>query len=167
MRLAGRGTMKRERDSDGGRDAHGAIFGLGGFERDYAVAPDDRDICALAAFFCDVGEDRARLPHEAHMMDVTATEVEAFDAEAIIFGGFVLFDVTACLERREQPEDVVLMQLEPLGKFRDAKFIAFAQELFEHVERVRNGLDNVVSFIASDHFFSTSAATRWTTFSAP
>ena len=87
------------------------------------------------------------------MMDVTATEVEAFDAEPIIFGSFVLFDVTARLERREQPEDVVLMQLEPLGKFRDAEFIDFAEKLFEHVERMRNGLDNVVSFIAPDHVF--------------
>ena len=167
MRLAGRGTMQRQRDSDGRRDAHGAIFGLGRFERDDAVAPDDRDVGAFAAFFCHIGEDRARLPHEAHMMDVTATEVQALDAEAIILGGFVLFDVTARFEGREQSEDVVLMQLEPLGKFRNAEFIDVAEELFEHVERMRDGLDYVVGFIASDHRFSVSTlATRKTERSA-
>ena len=86
-------------------------------------------------------------------MDVTASEVQAFDAEAIIFGGFVLLDVTARFERREQSKDVVLMQLEPFGKFRHAEFIDVAEELFEHVERMRDGLDYVVGFIASDHFF--------------
>ena len=85
------------------------------------------------------------------MMNVTASEVQALDAEAIIFGSFVLFDVTARFERREQSEDVVLMQLEPLGKFRDAEFIDVAEKLFEHVERVRDGLDDVVGFISSDH----------------
>jgi hypothetical protein len=94
------------------------------------------------------------LPHEAHMMDVTATEVQAFDAEAIIFGGFILFDITARFERRQKPKDVVLMQLEPLGEFRNAEFIDVAEKLFEHVERVRDGLDQVVGFIASDHFSS-------------
>src|SRR5258708_31635034 len=153
MRFAGCGTMERERDSDWRRDAHGAIFGLGSFERHDPVAPDDRDVSALAAFFCDIGEYRARLPDEAHMMNVTASEVQAFDAEAIIFGGFVLFDVTARLERREQTKDVVLMQLEPLGKFRHTEFIYVDEELFEHVERMRDGLDYVVGFIASDHFF--------------
>jgi hypothetical protein len=88
------------------------------------------------------------------MMDVTASEVEAFDAEAIIFGGFVLLDVTARLERREQSKDVVLMQLEALGKFRHTEFIDVAKELFEHVERMRDGLDYVVGFIASNHFFN-------------
>jgi hypothetical protein len=97
------------------------------------------------------------LPDEAHMMDVTASEVEAFDAEAIILSGFVLLDVTARLERREQSEDVVLMQLEPLGKFRHAEFVDVAEELFEHVERMRDGLDYVVGFIASDHRVSDTA----------
>ena len=104
--------------------------------------------------FRSIGQDRARLPDEAHMMDVTATEVQALDAEAVIFGGFVLLDVTARLERREQSKDVVFMQLEPFGKLRYAEFIDVAEELFEHVERMRDGLDYVVGFIASDHFFS-------------
>jgi hypothetical protein len=77
--------------------------------------------------------------------------VQALDAEAIIFGSFVLLNVTARFERREQSEDVVLMQLEPLGKFRNAQFIDVAEKLFEHVERVRDGLDDVVGFISSDH----------------
>ena len=86
------------------------------------------------------------------MMDVTATEVQALDAEAIILGGLILFDVTARFEGREQSEDVVLMQLEPLRQFRNAEFIDVAEKLFEHVERMRDGLDYVVGFIASDHF---------------
>jgi hypothetical protein len=85
------------------------------------------------------------------MMDVSATEMEAFDAEPIIFGGLVLFDIAARLERREQPKDVVLMQLEPLRQFSYAQFIGLAEKLFEHVERMRDGLDHVVGFVASDH----------------
>jgi hypothetical protein len=91
------------------------------------------------------------LPHEPHMMNVTASEVQALDAEAIIFGSFVLLNETARFERREQSEDVVLMQLKPLGKFRNAQFIDVAEKLFEHVERVRDGLDDVVGFVSSDH----------------
>jgi hypothetical protein len=45
-----------------------------------------------------------------------------------------LLNVTARFERREQSEDVVLMQLEPLGEFRNAQFIDVAEKLFEHVE---------------------------------
>src|SRR5208282_2520874 len=88
---------------------------------------------------------------EAHMMDVTASEVEALDAEAIILGDFVLFDVTARFERGEEPKDVVLVQLEPLGEFRHAEFVNVAEELLEHVERMSDGLDYVVGFVASDH----------------
>src|SRR6202451_3282908 len=91
------------------------------------------------------------------MMNVTATEVQALDAEAIIFGGLVLLDVTACFERREQSKDVVLMQLEPLREFRNPEFIDVAKKLFEHIERMRDGLDQVVGFVASDHFFSVYA----------
>ena len=87
------------------------------------------------------------MPHEPHMMNVAASEVQALDAEAIIFGRSVLFDVAARFQRREQTKDVVLMQLEALGKFRNAEFVDVAEKLFEHVERVRDGLDDVVGFI--------------------
>src|SRR5579862_9181841 len=153
MSFAGCGTMKRECDSYRRRDTHRSILGLGRLERYDAVTPDDRDVGALAAFFGNVGKNGARLPDEAHMMDVTTAEVQALDAEAVIFGGFVLLDVTARFERREQTKDVVLMELEPFGEFRHAEFIDVAEELFEHVERMRDGLNYVVGFIASNHFF--------------
>jgi len=161
MRLAGCGTMKRQGNSDRRRDTHGAIFGLGRFQRHDAVAPDDRDVSALAAFAGDIGQDGARLPHQTHMMDVTASEMQTLDAEAIILGGFVLFDIAARFERREDSKDVVLMQLEPLGKFSYSQFIDIAEELFEHIERVGDGLDEVVGFVASDHFFQRTSSPTW------
>ena len=97
------------------------------------------------------------------MMDVAASEMQALDAEAIILGGFVLFDIAARFERREDSKDVVLMQLEPLGKFSHAEFIDIAEELFEHIERVSDGLDEVVGFVASDHRFSDTALAVLTT----
>jgi hypothetical protein len=85
------------------------------------------------------------------MMDVSTTEMEAFDSKPVILGCFVLFDIAARFERGEQAKDVVLVQLEPLGKFGNAKFIDFAEKLLQHVERMRNRLNNVISFIASNH----------------
>jgi hypothetical protein len=43
----------------------------------------------------------------------------------------------------------VLVQLEALGKFSHAQFVDVAEELFEHVERVRDRLNNVVCLFAT------------------
>jgi hypothetical protein len=85
------------------------------------------------------------------MMDVSATEMQALDPEPVVFGGFVLFDIAARFERGEQTKDVVLVQLEPFGKFGYAKFVNLAEKLLEHVKRMRDRLDDVVGFIAADH----------------
>ena len=85
------------------------------------------------------------------MMDVSASEMQALDAEPVIFGRFVLFDIAARFERGEQTKDVVLVQLEPFGKFGYAKFVDLAEKLLEHVERMRDRLDDVVGFIPADH----------------
>jgi hypothetical protein len=53
------------------------------------------------------------------------------------------------------------MQLEPLGKFSYSQFIDIAEELFEHIERVGDGLDKVVGFVASDHFFQRTSSPTW------
>ena len=84
-------------------------------------------------------------------MDVSATEMQALDPEPVILSSFVLFDITARFERGEQTKDVVLVQLEPFGKFGYAKFVNLAEKLLEHVERMCDGLDEVVGFVASDH----------------
>src|SRR5713226_9425466 len=143
--------MKRQHDSNRRRDSDGAVLGFRGFQRHDSVAPDDRYISALATFARKIGEDRARLPYQPHMMDVSASEMEAFDPEPVVLGRFVLFDIAARFERGEQAEDVIFVQLEPFGKFGYAKFIDLAEELLEHVEGMRNRLDEVVGFIASDH----------------
>src|SRR5216683_992804 len=87
------------------------------------------------------------------MMDVSASEVQTFYSKPIIFGGLVLLDITPRFERREQTKYVVLMQLEPFRKFSDAEFVDLAKELLKHVERMRDGLNYVVCFVASDHQF--------------
>ena len=84
-------------------------------------------------------------------MYVSASEMEAFDPEPVVLGRFVLFDIAARFECGEQAKDVVLVQLEPFGKFGYAKFIDLAEKLLEHVERMRDGLDDVICFIAADH----------------
>jgi hypothetical protein len=84
-------------------------------------------------------------------MDVSASEMQAFDPEPVVLGRFVLFDVAARFERCEQTKDVVLVQLEPFGKFGYAKLVDLAEKLLEHVERMRDRLDDVVGFIAADH----------------
>src|SRR5208283_4979972 len=104
---------------------------------------------ALAAFAGDVGENRTGLPHQPHVMDITPAEMEAFYAEPVIFGGAILFDIAARLQGGEQPENIVLVQLEALGKFSHAQFVDVAEELFEHVERVRDRLNNVVCLFAT------------------
>ena len=103
-------------------------------------------------FVGDFGKDRTRLAHQSHVMDIAAAEMEAFDAEAIIFAGAILFDIAARFEGGEDAEDVVLVQLEAFGKFGDAEFVALAKELFEDVERMRHGLDNVVCLVAPHHW---------------
>ena len=47
-------------------------------------------------------------------LDVRLSELQAADAEPVVLGRLVLLDVAARLERREQAEDVVLVQLEAL-----------------------------------------------------
>jgi hypothetical protein len=85
------------------------------------------------------------------MMDVSASEMEALDPEPVVLGRFVLFDIAARFERGEQTKDVVLVQLETFGKFGYAKFVNLAEKLLEHVKCMRDGLDDVVGFIAADH----------------
>jgi hypothetical protein len=85
-------------------------------------------------------------------MDISASEMETLDPQTIILTGFVLFDITARFERGEQAEDVVLVELEPFGEFGDAELVDIAEELFEHVERMRDGLNNVVCLVAPNHW---------------
>src|SRR5271154_4100562 len=116
MGLADRGAMQRQALPDRGRNLDRAFFGLGGLQRHHAVAARDCDEGALAAFARDLGQNRPRLPYQSHVVNVTAAEMEALDPEAIVLGALVLFDIAARLERGEQAEDVILMQLEPLGE---------------------------------------------------
>jgi len=51
------------------------------------------------------------------------THLEGLDAQSVIAGVFVLLDVSSGLESGEQPEDVVLVQLEPLGELRNAEVV--------------------------------------------
>src|SRR5579864_1234955 len=151
MGLTYRGAMQRQCHPDGRGNPDGAILWLRGFERDDPVATDDRDERALAALLGNIGEYRAGLPHQAHVMDIAAAHEETFDAEPIVFVRLVLFDVAARFEGRKQAEDVVLMELEALGEFSHAEFVGVAKKLFEYVKRMGDGLNNVVCLLAPDH----------------
>ena len=85
------------------------------------------------------------------LLHVGLSELQAADAEPVVLGRLVLLDVAARLERREQTKDVVLVQLQALRELGDAELVGLAGELLEHVERVRDGLDDVVGFLAPDH----------------
>src|SRR4029077_17657232 len=67
----------------------------------------------------------------------------------VVLGAPVLLDVAARLESGEQSEDVVLVQLEPLGQLGCAELVGVLEELLEDVERVRDRLDDVVGFLPS------------------
>src|SRR5207245_6122865 len=93
-----------------------------------------------------------RLVEEAHVLHVALAELQAADAEAIVLGRAVLLDVAPGLERRQQTEDVVLVELEALGVLGHPELVGLAEELLQHVERVRDRLDDVVGFLASHVF---------------
>src|SRR5438876_1180226 len=152
MRLADGRTMQREHLADGRSDADSAVLRFRRLEQHDPFAACDGDEGALAAFVGDFGKDRTRLAYQPHVMDIAAAEMQAFDAEAIIFAGAILLDIAARFEGGEDAEDVVLVQLEAFGKFGDTEFVALAKELFEDVERMRHGLDNVVCLVAPHHW---------------
>ena len=85
------------------------------------------------------------------MLDITPSEMQAFDPEAIILARPILLDIAARFQGGEQSKNIVLMQLEALGKFGYAKLIDIAKKLLHHVERVRDRLDQVIGFVASDY----------------
>jgi len=81
----------------------------------------------------------------------TVTDLQAADAESVVLGRLVLLDVAARLERREEPKYVVLVELQAFREIGDAELFRLAGELLEHVQRVRDGLDDVVRFLSPHH----------------
>src|SRR5262249_13787238 len=95
--------------------------------------------------------DGPRLAQQAHATDVRLPELERPDAEPVVLGRLVLLDVAARLERREQPKNVVLVKLQPLAELSDAELVGLAVELLDDVERMRDGANDVVALLATDH----------------
>ena len=83
------------------------------------------------------------------MIDVGATQLQAPNAQPIVLRRLVLLDVAARLERGEQTEHVVLVQLETLRELRHAQLAVVIAKLLEHVDGVGDGLDDVVGFLAA------------------
>jgi len=84
------------------------------------------------------------------------SELQAANAQTVILGRAVLLDVAPRLERREEPKDVVLVQLQALREVGDAELLRLAGELLEDVQRVRHGLDDVVRLLSPHHVVSRS-----------
>src|SRR5262249_49285289 len=96
----------------------------------------------------------------AHLVHEGLAELETFQSQPIVFRRGVLFDVAARLERREQAEDVVLVELQPLAQLGDADFLRVLVELLQHVEGMRHRLNRVVGFFAPNHHPSGKALSR-------
>jgi len=150
VRLPGGGRVERQRLAERGNDPHRAI-GLDDLDRDDEPAPEDGQIRRLTDLPRELGHDGPRLPQEAHVLHVGLAELQAADAEAVVLGRAVLLDVAARLERREEAKDVVLVELQAFREIGDAELFRLAGELLEHVQRVRDGLDDVVRFLSPHH----------------
>ena len=158
-RLPRRRAVQREWLAERGGDAHRAVR-LDDLDRHEHPAPQHGDVGGLAHLAHQLLHDRAGLPQEPQVQHVALPELEAAHAEAVVLGRAILLDVAARLEGREQPKDVVLVQLEPLRQLGDPELVGLAAELLEHVERVRYRLDDVVGFLAP-HARPSTAKTRF------
>src|SRR5262249_52981080 len=167
VRLAGCCTMERQRQSNRRSYPHCAVCGFDRFQGNHTIASRNGNVRALPAFPCQIRQNRPRLPDESHVMDVASSEQQAFDAKAIVLGRLVLFYVSASFQRRQQTEDVVLVELEPLRKFGYSEFVYVAKELFQHVQRMCDGLDDVIGFVTPDHRIPSVVATDETKSAAP
>ena len=147
-RLARRRAVQRQGLADLRDDAHRAI-GLDDLDGNHAVTPQHRDVGGLPRLPDQLVHDGQRLAEQAHVLHVALTELEAAHAKPVVLGAPVLLDVAARLEGGEQAEDVVLVQLEPLGQLGDAELVGVLEELLKDVERVRDRLDDVVGFLPS------------------
>ena len=65
-----------------------------------------------------------------------------------------MFDITARFERREQTKNIVFVQFEPFAKLGHTDFVDIAIKLLQHVERMRNGLNNIIGFLPPNHVSS-------------
>src|SRR4030095_16837428 len=88
-------------------------------------------------------------PQQPHVLHVALAELETAHPQSVVLGGAVLLDIAARLEGGEQPKDVVLVELEPLGQLGHPQLVGVLEELLEDVERVRYRLDDVVGLLAS------------------
>ena len=145
--LARRRRVERQRLPELRDDADGPI-GLHHLDRDDPGAAEHRDVGRLPHLPHELTHDGARLAQEPHVLHVALTQLETADAEAIVLRCPVLLDVAARLERREQAEDVVLVELQALGELRHPELLGLAAELLEDVQAVGDRLDDVVGFLA-------------------
>src|SRR5262245_4839537 len=148
QRLARSGAVQGQGLAHLRDDAHRPI-GFDHLDGHDAVAPQDRNVGGLARLAHQLDHDRPGLTQEPHVLDVALAELQAADAQAVVLGAPVLLDVATRFEGSEQPEDVVLVQLEALGQLGDAQLVGVLEELLEHVERVRHRLDDVIGFLPS------------------
>ena len=146
--LARRGAMQRQRLAHPRRHAHRPLR-LHRVERHHRRLAENRDERRLSGSLGERLDDRMCLTEQPHLRDVRLPKLQATNSQTVVLGGLVLLDVPPRLQRGEQPEDVILVQFQPLAQLGDTELIVFAGELLEHVERVGDRLDDVVGFLAT------------------
>src|SRR5262249_17805507 len=148
--LARRAGVERQRLPQLGDDAHGPI-GFDDLDRHDAGASEHRDIGSLPHLAHELPHDRTRLAQESHVLDVALSQLETADPQAVVLGRAVLLDVATRLERGEEAEDVVLVELQPLRELGDPELLGLPAELLEDVQAVGARLNDVIGFLSADH----------------
>src|SRR5690606_28298324 len=102
------------------------------------------EVSGLARLARELLERRPAPPGEPVRSRVVAREPQARGAQPVALALLALLDPALVLERGEQSEDVVLVEVEPPGQLRHADLFVGLEHV-EHARRIRDGLDRVLA----------------------
>ena len=140
--LSERGAVRRKHATHPGSRQHEAFGASPLHVHDLQVA-QQADVRRLAAGLDELVEDLPAPLQQVPAAPEGLAELEAAHAEPVAVALGALLDVAELLERGEQPEDVVLVQVEALREGGDALLLLVAEGL-EEADRIDHRLDRVV-----------------------
>ena len=84
------------------------------------------------------------------MLNIGLAQLEAVCSQAVVFSRAVLFYIATGLQGCQNTENVVFMQIQPFAQLGHAQ-LPIAVELFQHIQGMDHGLDDIVAFFTADH----------------
>src|SRR5262249_45306001 len=123
----------------GAQRGHHQVLGLRAVQVYDLVPVQHPEVGGLTSLACQSLEYRPGEPGQRTRTRKGVSEMEAAAPQPIALV-LVLLDVALLLERREQAEDVVLVQIETLGQLGHAELL-LAVERLEQAQGVADGLD--------------------------